>query len=81
MEDEIIYFTLFVVTPQMIEEKANAIRRDAILEFNAGNFKDALEYFKLVLQLLQSIYPANHPECVKAEKSILLTQRKSQQTR
>lgn len=63
----------------MVEEKASNFRRDAILEFNAGNFKDALEYFKLVLQLLQSLYPANHPECVKAEKSILLVQRKIQQ--
>lgn len=64
------------VTPRMAEEKANNLRRDAILEFNAGNFKDALELFKLVLQIMQALYPPNHPECVKAEKSILLAQRK-----
>jgi hypothetical protein len=62
----------------MAEEKANELRRDGIVEFNAGNFRDALELFKIVLQILQSLHPSNHPECVKAEKSILLAERKLQ---
>jgi hypothetical protein len=75
----IFLFSLATVTPRQVEEKADSLRREAILEFNNGNFKDAIELFKIVLQLLQSLYPTNHPECVKAEKSILLAQRKCQQ--
>eukprot|EP01039_Chlorochromonas_danica_P002309 gene2309-2530_t len=63
-------------TKSAMEEKIRLTQRQAILLFNQNNFEEALSYFEESLKLLQMIYPSNHPECIKAEKSILLTQRK-----
>lgn len=63
-------------TKSAMEEKIRLTQRQAILLFNQNNFEEALGYFEESLKLLQMIYPSNHPECIKAEKSILLTQRK-----
>lgn len=62
-----------------MDEKIKLTQRQAILLFNENKFADACMYFQEVLCLLQLVYPANHPECIKAEKSILLTQRKLMQ--
>lgn len=60
------------------EDQLNAFKKEAIMQFNAGNFQQAEALFKQVLEIVQSMYPPNHPECIKAEKSILLVQRKAQ---
>jgi hypothetical protein len=60
----------------VMEEKIKLSQKHAIMLFNQNKFDESLVYFEDVLRMLQMMYPANHPECVKAEKSILLVQRK-----
>ncbi|RYH20393.1 hypothetical protein EON65_23590, partial [archaeon] len=62
-----------------LEEKIAVMKRQAVVLFNQNKFEESLAYFEEVLRLLQSLYPPNHPECIKGEKSIILVQRRLSQ--
>lgn len=59
-----------------IQTEIQKLRLEAIKLYNKSEFIDAIEKFQEVLLVLQIIYPENHPECVKVEKSIVAIQRK-----
>lgn len=61
-----------------VEDELNAYKKEAVVQYNAGDFVQAEALFRQVLEIVQSMYPPNHPECIKAEKSIMLVQRKAQ---
>lgn len=67
------------VSQDILTQRIEEMKKEAINLFYAGKFAESESIFQEVLTILQSIYPFNHPECVKIEKSILMVQRKSTQ--
>lgn len=59
-------------------DRLQAMQKEAVLQFNAGHYDQAERHFRSLLPLVQAVYPPNHPECLKVEKSILMVQRKAQ---
>lgn len=62
----------------MLQQRVQEMEKAAILAYNQGKYTDSEQSFKAMLNMLRTIYPSNHPECVKVEKSILMVQRKTQ---
>jgi hypothetical protein len=60
-------------------DKLNYLKREAVKLYNAQDYSNAEFLFQEALVLTRSMYSPNHPECVKAEKSILMVRRKQQQ--
>jgi hypothetical protein len=59
-----------------IQEELRKLQLEAIKRYNDQQYDDAEALFSEMLEVLKTIYPANHPECVKAEKSIIMVQRR-----
>lgn len=55
-----------------------AIQTIAVQAYNAGDYQESEKRFIEALAVLQMLYPPNHPECLKAEKSITMVQNKIQ---
>ncbi len=55
------------------------MKREAVVLFNNSQYEDALRLFQQIKQFCDLVFPRDHPECDKANKSIQLTQRKIQQ--
>lgn len=53
------------------------LQRSAISSYNSGDYQVAEAKFTEVLQVAQLIYSPTHPEYIKAEKSLIMVQRKS----
>lgn len=62
----------------MLQQRVQEMEKAAILAYNQGKYNDSEQSFKAMLNMLRTMYPSNHPECVKVEKSILMVQRKTQ---
>jgi len=59
-----------------VMDEVKKLRVEAVSKFSAQQFEEAEMLFSEILEVMQSIYPPDHPECVKAEKSILMVQQK-----
>lgn len=59
----------------MIEE-LKAMQLKAVKHYSSQKYDEAENIFKEILAVLQTIYPVDHPECAKAESSILMVQRR-----
>lgn len=62
----------------VIQSELKALQSQSIALYNQGLFDSALECFTQVLSAVQLLYPSNHPEVLKAEKSVALVSRKCQ---
>lgn len=62
----------------VLQQRIQDMEKAAILAYNQGKYSDAEQSFKAMLNMSQLLYPPNHPECIKVEKSILMVQRKLQ---
>mmetsp|Transcript_6765 Transcript_6765/g.11360 ORF Transcript_6765/g.11360 Transcript_6765/m.11360 type:complete len:793 (-) Transcript_6765:183-2561(-) len=67
------------VNEEAIFKEAKDLQKRAITDYNNQLFDDALEKFQDVLEVMLMLHPESHPECVKAQKSITMTQRKLSQ--
>jgi Ca2+-binding EF-hand superfamily protein len=63
---------------EMLQQRIQEMEKTAILSYNQGKYAESEQAFKAMLNMLRVLYPENHPECIKVEKSILMVQRKSQ---
>jgi hypothetical protein len=61
-----------------LQERVGSLQQEAIGLYNKGKYNDSEQQFRSLLSYLQTVYPSNHPECIKVEKSILMVQRKAQ---
>lgn len=53
------------------------IQTQAVTAFNLGNYQEAEKKFTEAKAVVQMMYPPGHPECVKADKSLLMVQTKA----
>eukprot|EP01034_Spumella_vulgaris_P024624 gene24624-30992_t len=61
-----------------IQSELKTLQTRSIALYNQGLFEPSLEVFTQVLAAVQLLYPPNHPEVIKAEKSVALVTRKCQ---
>ena len=59
-----------------IKGEISRLQGDAIKYYNQQDYITAEEAFKEVLNTQHLLFPENHPDIIKTEKSILLVQRK-----
>lgn len=56
--------------------EARALQREAVVCYNNQQYTKAEAMFRDVLEVMQLLFPATHPEVIKAEKSVQMLQRK-----
>lgn len=59
--------------------EARVIQKEAVACYNNMQLAAAEAKFADVLEVMRLLYPATHPECIRAEKSVLMVQRKRAQ--
>lgn len=67
------------VDEDAVLSEAKAIQVEAVTCYNNMQYAAAEAKFADVLEVMRLLYPATHPECIKAEKSVLMVQRKRAQ--
>jgi hypothetical protein len=66
----------FTVQEDKILLEARELQRQAVLCYNNQQYAQAEAKFRDVCEVMKMLFPAGHPECVRAEKSVLMVQRK-----
>ena len=59
-----------------MKEELQAMQLKAVKFYISQNYEEAENIFKEILAVLQTVYPVDHPECAKAENSVLMVQRR-----
>ena len=74
----LFYFIFFTraVDDDVVLKEAKNIQRDAVLCYNGQQYAAAEAKFQDVYQVMLMLYPEEHPECVRALKSVQMVQRK-----
>lgn len=65
-----------VVSESVVLRELKSIQTIAVQAYNAGDLQESEKRFIEALTVLQMIYPPNHPEVIKAEKSVSMVQKK-----
>ena len=71
LSDDVSLLDPKITTEAAIKEEIKALKSQAVLRYNQRDYANAGQLFSSILQYLQQIYPANHAECITAEKSIV----------
>ncbi len=71
---------LFAVSEAAVQEELRVLQAKAVLLYNQEDFEGAEEKFGEVLEALQVLHPANHPEVLKAEKSLQMVRKRLEST-
>jgi hypothetical protein len=56
--------------------EARELQRQAVICYNNQQYAQAEAKFRDVWEVMKLLFPPGHPECVRAEKSVLMVQRK-----
>ncbi len=56
--------------------EARELQRQAVICYNNQQYAQAEEKFRDVFEVMKMLFPVGHPECQRAEKSVLMVQRK-----
>jgi len=63
---------------ESVQQEVKQYRMDAIAKFNSKQYDRAQKLFESMLNSLLLIYPENHPDVLKAKKSIAACNRANQ---
>lgn len=69
---------VLLVSESVVLRELKAIQTIAVQAYNAGDLQESEKRFIESLAVLQMIYPPNHPDVIKAEKSVSMVQSKIQ---
>ncbi len=59
-------------------DEVRGLQNRAVMLYNQGDLPQAADKFEEVLQVLLMLYAENHPEVLRAQKSIAMVQKKIQ---
>jgi hypothetical protein len=66
----------FTVREDKILLEAREVQRQAVLCYNNQQYAQAEAKFRDVCEVMKMLFPPGHPEVARAEKSVLMVQRK-----